>query len=135
MAFVHGKTSHLAFGTDTTEDNISTYTDSVDFPREVEEVETTTFGATAKTFLLGFEESTVSAEGPWDTALDALLAPKLGSATAYKIVYGPAGNTGGYVRYKATAILKSYSVTGGVSDPVRWSAEWRISGAVTRDTF
>lgn len=134
MPFVHGRTSHFSYNAVT----LSAFCDSVDFPQTVETAETTAFTLASKTYIVGLRDATISISGKWDGAagaIDVTLAPDLGNATARTFVYGPAGNTAGNVRYTGSCFLTSYQITGAVGDVVTFSAEFQVTGNVTRDTF
>ena len=136
MAFVHGKSTDFRIdNSGGTLTDISGYCDSVDFPQTVETAETTVFGGTNKTYIVGLKDTTVSFSGKWDSTLDGILAPILGQAATVTIQYGPAGTTAGNVKYTAEAILTSYQTTGAVGDVVTFSAEAQVTGVVTRGTY
>jgi hypothetical protein len=134
MPFVHGRTTHFSYNAV----NLSAFCDNVDFPQTVETAETTTFGDTSKDYIVGLRDSTISISGKWDGAagaIDVTLAPDLGNATARAFAYGPAGNTAGNVRYTGSCFCTSYQITGAIGDVVTFSAEFQVTGTVTRDTF
>jgi hypothetical protein len=113
--------------------NISTKCRSISFPREADVVDTTTFTANAHAYTPTLLDGTITASGPWDATLDGYLAPDLGVSRT--VIYGPQGSTASDQRYTATAILTSYEVSDEVDGVIEWTAEWQISGDVTRDTF
>jgi len=59
----------------------------------------------------------------------------VGNETASAFVYGPEGSTAGQVKYTGTAFLTSYEVSGGVGDIVGYTAEFQVTGAITRGTY
>lgn len=134
--FRHGKSTVFkvdnAAGTLT--DISNTLTD-VSFPQSVETAETTSFGSSAKTYIVGLSDSTVSASGNYDATVDAHLALILGQAATVSFEYGPEGSTAGQVKYTGEAILTSYEKSGAVGDVVTYSAELQVTGAVTRGTY
>lgn len=133
MTFVHGRNVAILHGAY----DLTTYFNSVDVPNEVEEVETTTFGSTAKTFLLGFAEGAISLEGYWDgsaSAVDARLQAVLGgSGTATTVGWN--GTTIGNRCVLASGIEKKYDITAGVGDAVAVAAEMRADGGVDYGIF
>jgi hypothetical protein len=139
--FSHSKLTYLAIeDVSASSTDISTYCDSFELPRDLESVETTTFGALSKTYVLGFEDSSGSFEGPWDPEFDAMMetlfaAFRAGTLESATFVYGPNGNDSGKVKKTGELVLTNYTSTNGISDPVRWSGEFRITGAVTVTTF
>lgn len=136
MAFVHGKETHFTLDdSGGTPRDISTYLTSVSFPRSQELADTTTFGASAKTFIAGFGDATITIEGNWDPTVDGYLAGVVGVAGTLSFVYGPEGSTGGDVKYTGECVLTSYETSSGINDVTTFSAELQVSGAVTRGTF
>ena len=138
MAFVHGKSA--VFKLDNSSGTLvdySAYLDNVGFPRSVDTAETTTFGVagSAKTYIVGLSDATVSLSGLFDATADGTLAGVLGQAATLSFEYGPAGSTGGFIKYTGEAIMKSYSVTAAVGDSVKASVELQVTGAVTRTTW
>lgn len=129
-----GNMTHVAFGTSGSETNISSYLNSAELSQTVDELESTTFGDSDKEFIPGLKERDFSFEGDWDATIDGILAPLLGVA-GKSIVFGPAGNTAGMVKYSAAAWLKEYPIASSVGDKVTLSGAIRVSGAVTRGTF
>jgi hypothetical protein len=138
VAFVHGKSA--VFKLDNSSGTLvdySAYLDNVGFPRSVDTAETTTFGVagSAKTYIVGLSDATVSLSGLFDATADGTLAGVLGQAATLSFEYGPAGSTGGFIKYTGEAIMKSYSVTAAVGDSVKASVELQVTGAVTRTTW
>ncbi len=116
--------------------DLSQYINSVGYPKEVNALETTTLGKTAKTYIVGLSDGTVSLSGPWDAVLDAQMASILGQAGVTKTYeYGPQGLTGGEVKYTGECILTSYETSGEVDGLVEWSAELQLSDTQTRTTW
>jgi hypothetical protein len=134
--FRHGKSTSFkvdnAAGTLT---DISTSLTDVSFPRSVETAETTAFGSSAKTYIVGLSDSTVSVSGNFDATVDAHLAGVLGQSATLSFEYGPEGSTAGQVKYTGEAIMTSYEKSGAVGDVVTFSSELQVTGAVTRTTF
>jgi hypothetical protein len=136
MPFVHGRTTDFRVdNSGGTLTDISAYCDNVDFPQVVETAETTTFGDASKDYIVGLRDATISIGGKWDAVLDAVLAPILGQAASVSFQYGPAGSTVTNVRYTGECYCTSYQVTGAVGDVVTFSAEFQVTGNVTRGTY
>jgi predicted secreted protein len=137
MAFVYGSKAVFQLGTATapgTPTDISAYITSVSFPLEVGTADVTTLGATAKSYMAGLENATISIEGKFDPALDAHLSG-IRRMSNIAFVYGPAGSTANSPRYSGTCMLTSYEVETGVDDAATFSAEFQVIGLVTRGTF
>ncbi len=122
-------------GTPGTAADISTSVNSVKFPREVDEQESTTFqGGGAKAFQAGLIGATISVEGNYSTAIDAQFAALLGvDAVAYE--YGPEGSTTGMSKNNGSCILTKYEPPAQVGQLLKFTAEFRITGANTRTTY
>jgi hypothetical protein len=115
--------------------NISDSLNSISFPREAEVLETTSFGSSDRTYIVGFKNGTISIEGSFDATYDGYLAGALGQDATLSFEYGPEGSTSTYTKYTGECILTSYESTAGVGDVVSVSAEFQITGAVTRGTW
>jgi len=138
MAFRHGK--NASFKVDNsggTLTDISVYLDNISLPRSIETAETTTFGVAggAKTYVTGLNDSTVSISGKFDATLDAHLVGIFAQEATVSFEYGPAGTTSGYVKFTGEAIMTKYDLGSPVGDVVTFSADFQVTGAVTRDTF
>ena len=136
MAFVHGKSA--VFKLDNSSGSLvdySTYLDDISFPRSIETAETTTFGSSAKSYITGLTDATVSLSGKFDATADGTLAGVVGLAATLSFEYGPAGDTGGFVKYEGEAIMTSYEVSATVGDVVTATVELQVTGAITRTTW
>jgi len=134
--FRHGKNSQftIADAASTVRD-ISNTLKSVDMPRSIETLETTSFGSTSKSYVIGFSDSTISVSGSFDATVDSYLAGLVGFDTASAFVYGPEGTTAGNTKYTGSCFLTSYDVKGGVGAIVEYTAQFQVTGAVTRTTY
>jgi hypothetical protein len=132
--FVHGKSTDFAIDdTGGTSRNISNVSDSVDFPETIETAEVTAFGATSKSYIVGLRDASISVSGTWDATVDGYF---IGTEPASRsFIFGPAGSTSGNVKYTGEAILTNYSVSAGVGDAVTFSADFQVTGDVTRGTY
>ncbi len=134
--FRHGKSAVFkvdnAAGTLT---DISNTLNSVSFPREAEVLETTSFGSSDRTYIVGFKNGTISIDGSFDATVDTHLAAILGQDATVSFEYGPEGSTSTYTKYTGEAIMTSYETSAGVGDIVSFTAAFQISGAVTRGAY
>lgn len=134
MAFNHGKASYVnlddAGGSPT---DISAYITGVSLPRSADVVDVTTLGDASKDYIGGLLDGTLSMEGKWDDTIDAILAAALGVAKTF--IYGPAGSTGGYVKYTGEAIMTGYELESSLDGAVSFTAEFQVTGGVTVTTF
>ena len=133
--FVHGKSVDFALDdTGGTSRNISDTLNSVDFPEVTETADTTAFGSSSRSFIVGLESATFSISGLWDANVDGYM--KGGTEPASRsFIYGPAGSTSGNVKYTGEAIMTNYSISSPVGDVVTYSADLQVTGAVTRGTY
>ena len=134
--FRHGK--NASFKVDNsggTLTNISDTLNSVTFPREIETLETTSFGSSTRSYVVGFSDATISIEGSFDATVDAHLAGILGQEASVSFEYGPEGTPAGLVKYTGEALMTSYETSAGVGDIVTYSAEFQVTGAITRGAF
>lgn len=136
MAFKHGKSAVFkvdnAGGTLT---DISVYLNEITHPRSIETGETTSFGNSAKTYLVGLTDSTISIKGTWDSVVDAHLAAVIGQEASLTYEYGPTGSTATSIKYTGECYLTSFETTSPVADVVTFSAEFQVTGTVTRSTY
>jgi hypothetical protein len=136
MAFKHGK--NAVFKVDNsggTLTNISTYLNNISMPRSIETGETTSFGNSAKTYIVGLSDSTISIDGTWDATVDAHLAAVLGQDASLTFEYGPEGSGTGAIKYTGECFLTSFETSSPVADVVTFTAEFQVTGTITRTTF
>ena len=134
--FRHGKST--VFKVDNsggTLTDISNSLTDVSFPQSVDTAETSAFGSSAKTYVVGLTDATISISGMFDATVDAHLNGILGQAATVSFEYGPEGSTSPNVKYTGECILTSYEKSGAIGDMVSYSAEFQVSGAVTRGTY
>jgi len=135
MAFTHGKGADFRLdnsGGSLT--NISTYLDDVSFPQTIETAETTTFGASSKTYIVGLRDATISCSGKQDSTLDAHISAVLGQAATLSFQYSPEGTGSGGIKYTGECVVTGYDVTSPIGDVVGVSIDLQVSGDVTRAT-
>ena len=132
--FVHGKSTDFELDdTGGTSRSLSNVLTSVDFPEIIETAETTAFGSTSKSNIVGLRDATISVSGLWDATVDGYI---IGTEPATRtFIFGPAGSTGGNVKYTGEAILTNYSVSSPVGDVVTFSLDLQCTGGVTRTTY
>ena len=122
MAFVHGSDSVFkidnASGSLT---DISAFVNNVDFPETADVAETTTLGASNKTYIAGLKDATISLGG-------------VGQAATLSYEYSPEGTASGKIKYTGECILTNYAISSPVGDVVAFSGDLQVTGAVTRGT-
>jgi predicted secreted protein len=136
MAFGHGKSAVFKVDNSAgTLTDLSAYINEASFPREVETAETTTFGSSAKSYITGLTDATISISGLFDSAADAVLAGITGQSATVSFEYGPLGSTASMIKFSGECILTSYEVSSPVGDVVTFSADFQVTGAITRGTW
>jgi hypothetical protein len=136
MSFSHGKLANVQIGDATnTLVDISVISNSCDIPRTLATGETTHFGDTAKEFIGGIEDGTVSIAGLYDNVLDGTIQAAVdsivnGTNQNLKLQYGPQGNATGKVKYTLNVVWTTYSV----STPVGGVATFKLDGQRTGPT-
>jgi hypothetical protein len=130
MAFTHGKDAYFVWNSV----NLSSYINDISFPQEVDLAETSTMGNTAKTFLAGLLDGSISIGGLFDSTADAALGGAIGTSAAFEFRANSGAVSATNPKYTGSAILQSYEPSASVGDAVQASAEFQISGAVTRAT-
>ena len=134
--FRHGKSTVFKVDNNagTLTDISNTLTD-VSFPQSVDTAETSAFGASAKSYVVGLTDATLSVSGNFDATVDAHLAAIVGRADSVSFEYGPEGSTATFVKYTGEALLTSYEKSGAIGDVVTYSAEFQVTGAITRGAY
>jgi hypothetical protein len=138
VAFVHGKSA--VFKLDNAAGSLvdySPYLNDVSLSRSIETAETTTFGVagSAKTYIVGLSDATFSASGLFDATADSTLAGVLGQSATLSFEYGPAGSASGAVKYTGECIMTSYNTSASVGDAVQATADFQVTGQITRTTW
>lgn len=141
MAFRHGKGA--AFKLDSSAGSLvdlSSYIDEVGFPQKVDTGVTTTFGKTAKTYIIGLTDGTISVKGKWDSTVDAhivavIAAQSAGTLASASFEYGPEGTASTRIKYTGESLVTSYEVSSPVGDVVTFSMELQVTDSVTRGTY
>jgi hypothetical protein len=135
--FRHGKSAVFKIGSSGTPGTATAISDAVreiTFPRSIETGETTSFGSSAKTYLVGLSDATISISGVFDATYDAQLAGLTGiDGVAFE--YGPSGSTVGMIKYTGSCVMTSYELSSPVGDVVTFTAQFQVSGAITRAAY
>jgi hypothetical protein len=132
--FAHGKSTDFALDdTGGTSRNIADTLTDVSFPQTIDTAETTAFGSSNKSYIVGLKDGSFSVSGIWDATVDGYISGTEPASRSF--IYGPAGSTGGNVKYTGECIMTNYSVSNPVGDVVTYSLDLQITGAVTRGTY
>lgn len=137
MAFVHGKNTYFALdnsGGSLTD--ISAYINDVSLPQSIETAETTAFGASSKTYIVGLKDATISVSGMFDSTLDAHIQAVLGQSATLSFEFATNGDTASATNpvYSGECIVTSYDISPAVGDVVPVSIELQVTGDVSRAT-
>jgi predicted secreted protein len=141
MAFRHGKNTVFKLDNSSgTLVDLSAYLEEVSVPRSIETGETTTFGSSAKSYITGLSDATISLSGKFDSTLDAhmagiITALSAGTIDTVSFEYGPESSTSTRIKFSGEAIVTSYEVSSPVADVVTCSIELQVTGAITRGTW
>jgi RNase P/RNase MRP subunit POP5 len=126
MAFLHGRSTLLFLD----QFDLSPYFNEISSAQKSDTAETTAFGATAKSFVVGFPDGSISLKGMWDGAVgavDAYLSDAVGNSTDGVCSYGVGGPTFGARMRLLLSIGTEYETTVPVADVVS------ITGTISAD--
>lgn len=130
MAFIHGKGTVVLLGSA----DLSCYFNEATTSRAVETAETTTFCKSAKTYITGLQDGTMSLSGMFDGALDAeddKLTALIGANAGAPLSVALSGvSTVGTPILSMLGKLTSYEISAPVGDVVSVSAEFQADGGV-----
>ena len=130
MTFRHGKnTKVLANNYD-----LSAYFSESSVSQSAETGETTTYGSSAKSYIIGLTDSTMSLKGFFDGAVgavDEIIAAALATDNEF-ITVAPEGLAAGSRVTTFNSILTSYEVTSPVADVVSISLEGQTTDRMDR---
>lgn len=127
MAFIHGKSAGIVHGVY----DLTSYLNDASVSQDVETAETTAFGATAKTYITGLRDATISASGMFDgaaSAVDDVLTASIGSDTLAPMIVAQSGLTGAERAYILQSKTTSYEVSSPVGDVVSVSFDSQADG-------
>jgi hypothetical protein len=132
MARQAGKSADFAYNSVAIEDELNSITQTTD----VNIVEVTSFADAASTYVEGLPNSTYSVSGAYDPAAsqgDAVIFTAIGGGTntASFETTGAAAGTNSPV-YSGSAFVQSYSITSEVGGATTYTADFQVSGALTR---
>ena len=135
MTYKHGKDTVVLFDGY----NLSAYFNEATFAVDVETAETTAFGSSAKTYIVGLKDGTASVSGMFDgvaAGVDAVLSNVLGASDSDVVTFAvdggiAKGNRCGLLQAKTT----SYEVSSPVGDVVATSADFQADGGIDMGFF
>lgn len=127
--FRHGK--HTVVLSD--QHDLSQYLSSISDSNGVDTVETTTFGAAQRTYVVGHKDGSISFDGMFDgsvDASDALFSAALGNDNGAVITIGNEGNVAGRRARLLKAKQSSYELSSPLTDVVSVSGEATADGGL-----
>jgi len=110
--------------------DISSYLDDAQVSANVDSAETTTFGKTAKTYIPGLEDATLSLSGKYDgsaAAIDALISALIRQPDQ-QFLWLPGGDGFGNHAFAVQGALTKYDVHAPVSDVVSVAMDAQADG-------
>lgn len=138
MAFSHG--SKAKFSLDNaggTLTDISDYVAGVSLPRSLDVADVSVLGDTAKQYVTGLEDATITLDIKYDPVIDAHLDGIKNGLTAGGTIsfqYDPQGTGSGLPRFTGECWLTGYDVNTGVGGEATANATLQVTGGVTRAT-
>ena len=118
--------------------DLSDHVASVELAQEVEEVETTAFGDSARTRTGGLANNSLSLDFHQDFAsasVDDTLNGLVGGTASFEILPNGTAVSATNPKYTGTVLLTEWTpVSGAIGELATASITWPISGAVTRAT-
>lgn len=130
MAFIHGKSASVIHGAF----DLSAFLNDASASNDVEVAETTSFGSSAKSYIVGLRDGTVSASGMFDgtatTGVDEIFSASLGSDTLAPVTIGHDGTTLSNRVTLLQAKTTSYEISVPVGDVVAVSYSAQADGGL-----
>jgi hypothetical protein len=123
MAFVHGKGGAVLWAAT----DLSAYLNNVDAAATADTAEVTTFGSSAKSYVAGTKDATLSLSGFFDGSVGAV--DEVLSTAAVTTAPAGAGAIGNRAQL-ANVVHTGYTVTAPVGDAVSISAEAQVTGGL-----
>lgn len=140
MASVHGKDTDIYWGGY----DLTGYTNSATVSRSADTAETSVFGNSSKSYIVGLKDGSLSLSGIWSGTTNEI-DDRLNStfATAGQVITmfpsGDAANTPSSnintvvgVAYLMAGISTTYEIDAGIGDAVAWSCDVQPSGGIDR---
>ena len=129
MAFIHGKNAVVLHGAYA----LTSFLNDGSVSSSIETAETTSFGNSAKTFVTGLRDGSLSASGMFDGAasgVDEVLTASIGSDSLAPVTFAPNGAAIGQRVVLLQAKTTSYDVSAPVGDVVSVSYDAQADGGL-----
>jgi hypothetical protein len=134
MAFRHGKYAVVTLNSV----DLSTFSDSAELTIDIDTADTTMFGSTWKSSIVGLAGAKGSLSGAYDptatTGPSSAIWAVITGGVPVTLVYKPGGTASGQRTNTASAIVTSFQESSPVGDKVEWKCDLEITGAVTPTT-
>lgn len=123
--------------------DLSSISNNIDYPESYGTGETTSFGQTAKSYLVGLTDATVSIGGTYDNTLMATIRAAVaacvastvgGSGQSLTVEYSPQGTTTGKPKYTFEAVPTGVSFSSPVGGVGTFKLDLQRTGATTDGT-
>lgn len=141
MAFVHGKNAYIRVTNSSgTLTDMSSISNDVKYSQSIATSDTSVFGTSAKTYIAGQNDATVSITGLFDatsaTVLEGTIAAIIaGTNASATLEFGPEGSATGKKKFTMSVIPTSYDIGAPVGDVVSLSVQFQRTGATTIGTY
>lgn len=144
MAFGHGKNgAFFVNDSGAVKRNITADVTQVAFTQDGDTSEVSTLGASAKSFIAGLTNATLSCSGYFNPAAATVSPAMSGSHTVLSALPGvattfelaPQGTVTGSPKITGSAFMTKYNPTVDLGGAVGFSADFQVSGAVTYSTY
>lgn len=141
MAAIHGKNAYIEFDDASgTLQPLSQYFKQVTAGKSFDTADTSSFGQSAKTFIMGMNDETIDISGHFDIALNtqmtALLAAlDAGTLATCTVVVGPAGNATGMLKTSRECIVKAYNWVAQTSSEITATINFQRTGPNSDSVF
>lgn len=126
MAFKHGKDTKVFLD----ELEVSSYLNNADTTRTVDVAESTTFGQSNKTFIVGAKDGTIALTGFYDATVDDPLQASLGSATDKVVAIGIDGLDANDYTTFGKGNITNYGISSPVGDIVAFSVDYQADAGL-----
>ena len=130
-SFTHGSSARtFLVDSASTERDISNVVTSVSLPKGADTAEVTALSNTAKQYIGGLQDSTVSFEMVRDVTVEGYFDGVLGALTTFS--YLPNGSASTKAKFSGTVIITSIEENSDVGDANKITAQGQCSGPITR---
>ena len=130
MAFIHGKTTVVSIDGD----DISAFTNSVEFNDGHDIHDVTCFTAGRKSWAAGLGDGKVTLAGVYDDGAGgprATLKPLMAAGLPVTFLFKPEGTGAGKAQSSVSVLVTAFNESAPVADMIKWTAELQMTGALT----